>query len=168
MSSVDEPRIPASIGTCQNGEDCPAKRGARESVEDLTRAKSGSTFLQGKAMAPRNVFMLKPHPGSAVTRNGSSRRKVRRASVRCAPFRLTPCYLSAPAQGIGASAWVYNISAVGAGILGSPWIAPDTILTVELINAGHTYALAVEMQVTRIEAVKTGNHYLGGQFVRKL
>jgi hypothetical protein len=112
--------------------------------------------------------MLKPLRGSAVTKDGSSRRKVRRASVRCAPFRLTPCYLSSPAQGIATSAWVYNISAVGAGILGSPWIAPDTIVTVELINAGHTYALSVEMQVTRIEAAKTGNHYLGGQFTRKL
>src|SRR6266567_4662781 len=104
--------------------------------------------------------MLKPHPGLAVMRNGSSRRKVRRAAVRCAPFRLTPCYLSAPAQGIGTWAWVYNISAVGAGIIGSPWIAADTIVTVELINAGHTYVLSVEMQVTRIEAVKTGSHYL--------
>ncbi len=119
-------------------------------------------------MAPRNAVMHKLHLGLAVTKDGSSRRRVRRAAIRCAPFRLTPCYLSAPAQGISASAWVYNISAVGAGILGSPWIAPDTILTVELINAGHTYALSVEMQVTRIEAVKTGNHYLGGQFTRKL
>src|SRR5260370_24714322 len=112
--------------------------------------------------------MLKPRPGLAATRNASSRPKVRRGAVRGAPSRLTPCYLSAPAQGIGTSAWVYNISAVGAGILGSPWIAPDTILTVELINAGKTYALAVGMQVTRFEAAKTGNHYLGGQFMRKL
>ena len=112
--------------------------------------------------------MLKPHSGLAAMKSGSSRRGERRAAVRCAPFRLTPCYLFSPAQGIGTSAWVYNISANGAGILGSPWIAPDTILTVELINAGHTFVLSVEMQVTRIEAVKTGNHYLGGQFMRKL
>jgi hypothetical protein len=119
-------------------------------------------------MAPRNTVMLKPNPGLAVTRDDSSRRRVRRAAVRCAPFRLTPCYLSSPSQGIDTSAWAVNISAVGAGILGSPWIAPDTVLTVELINAGHTFALSVEMQVTRVEAVKTGNHYLGGQFTRRL
>jgi hypothetical protein len=81
---------------------------------------------------------------------------------------MTPCYLSSPAQGIGASAWVYNLSAVGAAIIGCPWIAPDTILTIELTNAGHTYVVSVEMQVMRIEAVKSGDHYIGGQFTRKL
>ena len=112
--------------------------------------------------------MLKPFSGLIVTPPRTSRRRECRASVRCSPFRLTPCYLSSPAQGIGTSAWVYNLSALGVGIIGSPWIAPDTVLTVDLINAGHTYVVSVEMQVTRIEKVKSGGHYLGGQFTRKL
>jgi hypothetical protein len=112
--------------------------------------------------------MLKPHPLVTTIKRGSARRSERRSAVRAAPFRVTPCYLSAPEEGIGVSAWVYNLSAKGVGIVSPKRIAPGTSLTVELINAGHTYALALEMLVTRADAVRTGDHYLGGQFSRSL
>jgi hypothetical protein len=113
--------------------------------------------------------MLKPQLRPSATTNGSTRRRTeRRATARCGPFRMTPCYLSAPAKGIGMSAWVYNLSARGVGIIGCQWIEPGTILNVELINAAHTCRLLMQMEVTRIDAVRTGDHYLGGQFTRKL
>src|SRR5216683_1195272 len=112
--------------------------------------------------------MLKPLPRPPTQIMGFARPKDRRAAIRCSPFRMTPCYITSVAEGLEAAAWVYNLSSNGVGIVGGPWIAPGTVVQVELINAGHTYVLALEMEVTRAEAASTGGHYLGGQFKRKL
>jgi hypothetical protein len=112
--------------------------------------------------------MLKPLPRPPTQPMGYSRRMNRRSAIRCSPFRMTPCYITSPADDIEAGAWVYNLSSQGVGIVGSPWIAPDTLVQVELINTGYTYVLALEMRVMRVEEATTGGHYLGGQFERRL
>jgi hypothetical protein len=112
--------------------------------------------------------MLKPVPDSTSRPHRFTPRLDRRSATRFSPFRMTPCYLTAPAEGIGASALVYNMSAQGVGIVGSPWISPGTVVQVELINAGCTFVLTLDMRVTRVEAASSGGHYLGGQFTRKL
>jgi hypothetical protein len=81
---------------------------------------------------------------------------------------MTPCYITCPDQDFTAGAWVYNLSSHGVGIVGGPWIAPGTLVNVELINAGYTYVLALEMRIMRVEEATTGGHYLGGQFERRL
>ncbi|HEY1860115.1 MAG TPA: PilZ domain-containing protein [Gemmataceae bacterium] len=112
--------------------------------------------------------MLKPLPRPPTQTNGFARPKDRRAAIRCSPFRMTPCYITSAAEGVAAAAWVHNLSSQGVGIVGGPWIAPGAVVQVEMINAGHTYVLALEMQVTRAEQASTGGHFLGGQFTRKL
>jgi hypothetical protein len=98
---------------------------------------------------------------------GFSRRTDRRAAIRCSPFRITPCYITTTPE-LVASAWVYNLSSQGVGIVGAPSIPVGSVVELELINAGHTYVLALSMQVTRVEKASSGGHYLGGQFTRKL
>jgi hypothetical protein len=112
--------------------------------------------------------MLKPLPRPPTQVMGFARPKDRRAAIRCSPFRMTPCYITSASEGLEAAAWVYNLSSNGVGIVGGPWIAPGTVVQVELINAGHTYVLTLEMEVMRVEAASSGGHYLGGQFKRKL
>jgi hypothetical protein len=112
--------------------------------------------------------MLKPLPRPPTQRAGYSRRMDRRAAIRCSPFRMTPCYITSAVDDLTAGAWVYNLSSLGVGIVGAPWIAPGTLVQVELINAGYTYVVALEMRVTRAEEATTGGHYLGGEFERRL
>jgi hypothetical protein len=112
--------------------------------------------------------MLKALANSPGRLQGFSKRRDRRAAFRCSPFRMTACYLTSPTDGIATSATVYDISASGAGIVGSPLIAPGTVVHLELFNAGYTFVLVLDLRVTRAEAASKGGHYLGGEFTRKL
>jgi hypothetical protein len=112
--------------------------------------------------------MLMPNPKALSRLVGNRKKQERRTAIRCAPFRLAPCYLYSPTEGIGASVWIYNLSAIGVGLVGCPRLSPGTMVNVELTNASYMRTLAVDMFIIRVEAVKAGDHYIGGQFTRKL
>jgi hypothetical protein len=88
----------------------------------------------------------------------------RRTARRLTPGRLTPCLITAPGADEPIGGWLHNLSVKGAGFLTNRPFAPGTSLRLLLINAQHTFAAPVELQVTRCFRVVNGDFYLGGQF----
>jgi hypothetical protein len=88
----------------------------------------------------------------------------RRSARRLVPGSLTPCLLHIPGEVGPASAWVHNVSVCGVGILSNRFIAIGTTIRAVLINAAHTFAIAVEADVVRTYPIYNGDHLLGCQF----
>jgi hypothetical protein len=99
---------------------------------------------------------------------GKRGRMDRRTFRRLTPGHLTPCHVRAPDTEERRSAWVHNLSLCGAGILADREYSPGTRLGLLLVNAPHTFALKVEMDVVRCFRVVSGDYFVGGQFERQL
>jgi hypothetical protein len=91
----------------------------------------------------------------------------RRAFRRLTPGHLTPCQVRPPGEP-PRPAWVHNLSLHGAGILADREYEPGTRLGLLLVNAAHTFALSVEMDVVRCFRVVSGDYFVGGEFDRQL
>jgi len=92
----------------------------------------------------------------------------RRAFRRLTPGHLTPCHVRPPGEATARAAWVHNLSLRGAGILADREFEPGTRLGLLLVNAAHTFALSVDMEVIRCFRVVSGDYFVGGHFERQL
>jgi hypothetical protein len=99
---------------------------------------------------------------------GKRGRAERRAFRRLSPGHLTPCHVQLPGTEPPRAAWVHNLSPLGAGILTDQEFSPGTQLRLLLVNAAHTFALQMEMDVVRCFRVVNGDFFVGGQFRRQL
>jgi|SRR6516165_6103625 len=88
----------------------------------------------------------------------------RRGARRLIPGSLTPCLVRASGEDGQSAAWVHNLSVSGVGILCGRAIAPGTMVRAVIINAAHTFAIAVEAVVVRTYPLYNGDHLLGCQF----
>jgi hypothetical protein len=99
---------------------------------------------------------------------GKRGRSERRAYRRLTPGHLTPCHVRLSGTETTRSAWVHNLSLRGAGILTDEEYPPGTRVTMLLVNAAHTFALTVDMEIVRSFRVVNGDYFCGGQFTRQL
>jgi hypothetical protein len=88
----------------------------------------------------------------------------RREARRMIPGSLTPCLLRAEGASGKCTGWVHNLSVQGLGLLTEQDYPAGTVLQVLLINAGHTFAVAVETVVVRSYPIYNGDYYVGCQF----
>ena len=88
----------------------------------------------------------------------------RRLGRRLVPGSLTACLIVADGESFRSAGWVHNISVSGIGLLADRGHLPGTIVQILLINASHTFAVAVEASVIRGHPICNGDHYLGCQF----
>ncbi len=95
-------------------------------------------------------------------------RPERRQVKRLYTTHKTPCLFETPDGADRISAWVYDVSTMGIGILAQRAIPPGTTLRTLLVNASHTCALPVEVKVVRCLRAARGNFLLGGTFTRSV
>jgi hypothetical protein len=113
--------------------------------------------LSGSSSTMQHVQML------------SSKGRERRNSRRCAPSRVTTCNLATQDGEPLGTAQVYNLSAVGMGLLVTEVIKPGSTIRVTVTNALCTFYLNMDLFVVRCIRVPAGRDYfLGGQFERRL
>jgi hypothetical protein len=112
--------------------------------------------------------MIQPILTKLASLVGKRGRADRRAFRRLTPGHLTPCHVRPPGTETPRAAWVHNLSLRGAGLLTDQEYVPGTPLGLLLVNAGHTFALSVEMEVVRCFRVVNGDYFVGGQFKREL
>jgi hypothetical protein len=98
---------------------------------------------------------------------GKRERAERRAFRRLTPGHLTPCQLRLSDEETR-PAWVHNLSPRGAGLLADRECPPGARVRILLVNAAHTFALSIEMDVVRCFRVVNGDYFVGGQFTRQL
>jgi hypothetical protein len=92
----------------------------------------------------------------------------RRQSKRLVPRACTLCLIRLPGEVSPIHGFVQNLSTRGLGVRLSCRFEPGTQLSLLLINAAHTYALAVELEVVRCSEASAWGCYLGGVFVQPL
>ncbi len=117
-----------------------------------------------KAATPMMTPLLTKLTGFA----GKRRRVERRAFRRLTPGRLTPCQVRPPGESSARAGLTHNLSLRGAGILTDREYAPGTRLGLLFVNAAHTFALALELEVVRCFRVVNGEYFIGGRFDRQL
>jgi hypothetical protein len=95
-------------------------------------------------------------------------RNERRITKRLIPGALTPCEVQIAGEDTRHAAWLHNLSVKGAGLLVEHEYPPGTLVRLLVINAAHTFALAVEMRVARCQRIINGDYFIGGQFTREV
>jgi hypothetical protein len=113
-------------------------------------------------MPPRSS--ARPHLAALL---GVGPRPERRQVRRLTPGRLTPCLITAAPEAEPVPDWVCNLFVRGAGLVAGRPFDPGAVLPV-LINAGHTFAAAVELRVVRRFRAVSGDFFLGGEFTQPL
>jgi hypothetical protein len=92
----------------------------------------------------------------------------RREVKRLAPLQRTLCHVQLEGETTSVVATVQNLSLKGIGLL-SPRMHPlGSVLSLLLVNASSTFALAVEMTVVRTFPAADNRCFLGGPFTRPL
>lgn len=92
----------------------------------------------------------------------------RRGCKRVVPVHRTLCLLQAPSEADRVTAVVQNLSVKGVGVLVDREYTPGTVLNVLLVNASHTFAVEVDLQVIRCFRVAANQYFLAGPFGRPL
>jgi PilZ domain len=95
---------------------------------------------------------------------GRRSRAERRVTKRLFPGAMTPCEVQKVGESDRQAAWLHNLSVKGAGLMVDQEIAPGTLLRLLVVNAPHTFALAVELRVVRCSRIINGDYFVGGQF----
>jgi hypothetical protein len=95
-------------------------------------------------------------------------RNNRRQVKRVAPSRPTICLIRQDGLAEAAQATIQNLSHKGAGLLADRELSPGTVVNLLLVNAGHTFALAVDLKVVRSFRAGDGHYFVGGPFTRSL
>jgi hypothetical protein len=97
---------------------------------------------------------------------GRPKRSERRVSKRIVPGAETPCEVQRVGEETRHSARLHNLSAKGAGLLVDCEYPKGTEVRVLVVNAAHTFALALEMRVARCQRTLNGDFLIGGPFTR--
>jgi hypothetical protein len=97
---------------------------------------------------------------------GHRSRSERRATKRLFPGAMTPCEVQRVDDATRQTAWLHNLSPLGAGILVDHEYPPGTLVRLLVVNAAHTFALAVELRVVRCQRIVNGDYFIGGKFTR--
>ena len=97
-----------------------------------------------------------------------SPRPERRQVKRLYTAYKTPCLFETPDGTDRISAWIYDVSTQGIGILAQRAVPPGTTLRTLLVNASHTSALVIEVEVVHCLRAGHGNFLFGGTFTRPL
>lgn len=92
----------------------------------------------------------------------------RRRSRRLAPVHRPLGLIHSSAGSEPTSARVENVSSQGVAVLAEREYAPGTVLHVLLVNAAHTFSLAVEMKVVRSSRIGPSRYLTAGPFTRPL
>ena len=92
----------------------------------------------------------------------------RRGCKRLVPIQRTLCLLPSRGDSEGTTAVVNNLSHKGVAVVAEREYALGTILPVLLVNASHTYSLAVEMKVVRASRLGRDQYLIAGPFARSL
>ena len=92
----------------------------------------------------------------------------RRGSKRLMPVRRTLCLIRFAEECERMTAVVENLSQKGIAVLSEREYLPGTILSVLLVNASHTFSLAVEMKVVRSSRIGHDQYLIAGPFARSL
>jgi len=98
------------------------------------------------------------------SRNRSNRREVRRLP----PTTLAVCRLILPGTEVPLLAWIHDLSNKGVGLLIDRPCPTGVTLPVFLVNAAHSFGVAIDLRVVRCEPGAGGDFYVGGQFSRRL
>jgi hypothetical protein len=112
--------------------------------------------------------MLPPILAKLTTLVQKRRREERRLSKRMSPAQQVSCQIRLPGSHAELPARVDNLSVRGIGILASEAPQLRTTLQVLLINAPHTFALTVDVEVVHCASVVNGDYFLGCRFKRSL
>jgi hypothetical protein len=99
---------------------------------------------------------------------GRRSRSERRGTKRLHPGAMTPCEIQRVGEDAKQSAWLHNLSVKGAGLMVHREYPPGTMLRLLVVNAAHTFALAVEMRVARCQRILNGDYLVGGPFTREV
>jgi hypothetical protein len=111
---------------------------------------------------------MTPTRTSILLTRGLRARADRRGARRQMPSQLTPCRITLPDDSCPVGGWLHNLSVKGAGLLLEKPCDAGTAVSILIVNAAHTYSLALEMRVVRCYRVSSGDHFVGGQFDRQL
>ena len=112
--------------------------------------------------------MLPPILDKLTALVGRRNRAERRVAKRLFPGAMTPCEVQRSGENTRQSAWLHNLSCKGAGLLVADEDLPGTVVRVLVVNAAHTFALAVELRVVRCQRVINGEYFIGGEFTREV
>ncbi len=99
---------------------------------------------------------------------GRRNRAERRIAKRLFPGAMTPCEVQRVGEEKRQSAWLHNLSCKGAGLLVADEYLPGTLVRLLVVNAAHTFALAVELRVVRCQRIINGEYFIGGEFSREV
>jgi hypothetical protein len=92
----------------------------------------------------------------------------RREVRRVAPAHRTLCTFQRRGTSSSVTAAVHNLSPKGLGLLSPVECPTGTVLSLLLVNASSTFALAIEMTVVRCFRAAGDRYFLGGPFARIL
>jgi hypothetical protein len=92
----------------------------------------------------------------------------RRQVKRLILHQRTICQVRLPGGEFSPAGSVQNLSLQGVGLLTERDYPPGTCLHVLLVNAPHTFALALDMKVVRSFRAANGLYYVGGPFTHQL
>lgn len=92
----------------------------------------------------------------------------RRGSKRLVPVHRTLCLIQPASESERRLAIVENMSQKGVALMAEREYVAGTILSVLLVNAAHTFSLAVEMKVVRSSRLASDQYLIAGPFARLL
>jgi hypothetical protein len=92
----------------------------------------------------------------------------RRGSKRLAPVYRALCLIQPAGESERMTGVVNNLSQQGVAVLAECAYAPGTVLPDLLVNASHTFSLAVEMKVVRSSRVGHDQFLIAEPFARSL
>jgi hypothetical protein len=120
-------------------------------------------------LSPRDpTRMLSPILAKLTSLVQKRRREERRQVKRMSPQHLVSCQIKLPGHPNDLPARVDNLSIRGIGILTTEATVPCSTIQVVLINAPHTFALTVDVEVMHCSSVVNGDYFLGCRFTRSL
>jgi hypothetical protein len=112
--------------------------------------------------------MLSPILTKLTSLAQKRRRDERRRAKRTYANQLVSCQIQLPGHPDELSARVDNLSIRGIGILTTEATLPRSTMRIVLINAPHTFALTVDVEVVHCSSVVNGDYFLGCRFTRPL
>lgn len=92
----------------------------------------------------------------------------RRGGKRVAPAQRTLCLLSRPGESSPTNSVVQNLSIKGAALQAERAYELGEVLHALLVNAAHTFSVAVELRVARSFHVADQRYFVAGPFTRPL
>jgi hypothetical protein len=92
----------------------------------------------------------------------------RRSEKRVEPMQRTLCLIQTPGENVQTTAIVQNLSPKGIGVHVDREYAVGTILHVILVNASHTFSVALDLKIVRSFRAGPQKYFIAGPFTRAL